>query len=203
MENGSIRCFISKLKEQPDFSNQELSVKVAKWLRELALGLQDLHLKDIVHGDLRTDNVLLDEHEQAHLTDFGLAVFAQETSEQQGSRRGGNNRWMAPEQLAPGLFNTGSESTRPTPASDIYSFGCLIIELFTNQAPFEGQIGPWQVSQKVVEGERPKRPQFHGGQLMSDALWAIVSRCWEHEPSSRPRAGELVSAVLAACPGYV
>ncbi len=73
------------------------------------------------------ENVLLDDDEKAHLTDFGLAVFEKETSKQQGSQRGDNDRWMAPELLAPELFNT--ESFRPTPSSDVYSFGCLMIEV--------------------------------------------------------------------------
>lgn len=114
---------------------------------EIALGLEYLHSEGVVHGDLRgvstffeltvssqltnpvylQPNVLIDGNQGARLSDFGLAVFAEGASNNYGSTRGGNYRWLAPE-----IISAQREeflSCRPTYASDIYSFSCLCVEV--------------------------------------------------------------------------
>ena len=56
-------------------------------------------------------------------------MFAHETSQRLGSLRGGagNEQWLAPELLVPSLF--GTEPSRPTFASDLYSYGCVVVEV--------------------------------------------------------------------------
>ncbi|KAJ7247562.1 kinase-like domain-containing protein, partial [Mycena rebaudengoi] len=94
---------------------------------EISEGLAFLHAQNIVHGDLRGSNILVDDTGHACLTDFGLAVLSDTTPAAQTSDRGGCVRWMAPELLEP--RTCGLERYARTTASDIYAFGCACLEV--------------------------------------------------------------------------
>ncbi|KAJ7490138.1 kinase-like domain-containing protein [Mycena galericulata] len=98
---------------------------VGKLLFEVAQGLQYLHSHNVVHGDLRGANILINEDWSACLADFGLSVFANATTSTHTSTRAGSMYWMAPELIDPERF--GCRYAR-TPASDVYAFGCVCLE---------------------------------------------------------------------------
>ncbi|KAJ7235848.1 kinase-like domain-containing protein [Mycena rebaudengoi] len=100
---------------------------VDKFLSEIAQGLQYLHSQNIVHGDLRGANILITDEWAACLADFGLTHLSDATTAAT-SNRAGSIRWMAPELIDPGHF--GLNFVR-TPASDIYAFGCVCVEVRT------------------------------------------------------------------------
>lgn len=119
-------------------SNSHLFVSKAA---EIAAGLAYLHKENVVHGDLHgvchicvyvqslisirffQRNILIDEQEHARLIDFGLSNFA-DSSTESGCSRYGATKWMAPELLCPSQF--GLSRVRHTPASDIYSYSCVL-----------------------------------------------------------------------------
>ena len=72
-------------------------------------------------------NILVDDSWTVHLSDFGLAVFAEGGSKGFGSVRGGNPHWLPPEAIDPESY--GLDSARPTYPGDIYSFACVCIEV--------------------------------------------------------------------------
>ncbi|KAF7340968.1 Kinase-like protein [Mycena sanguinolenta] len=152
---------------------------VDKLLYEIAQGLQYLHSQDIVHGDLRGANILINEDWSACLADFGLSIFSDATS-LMTTNRGGSTYWMAPELLDPDRF--GMKFAR-TPASDVYAFGCVCLELYTGLNPFSGMTDAVAML-KVINGERPPRPS--SSPAMSDILWNHVSTYWAQEPTTRP-----------------
>ncbi|KAJ7748023.1 kinase-like domain-containing protein [Mycena metata] len=96
---------------------------VDKLLFEIAQGLQYLHSRNIVHGDLRGANILISETWTACLADFGLSALADTTSTLHSTKRSGSLYWMAPELIDPGRF--GCEFLR-TPASDVIRY-CSIV----------------------------------------------------------------------------
>ncbi|KAJ7260878.1 kinase-like domain-containing protein [Mycena haematopus] len=100
---------------------------VNKLLYEIAKGLEYLHSRNIVHGDLRGANILIKEDWSACLTDFGLSIFSDATSTM-STNRGGSLHWMAPELLDPDRFEINFART---PATDVYAFGCVCVELYT------------------------------------------------------------------------
>ncbi|THU85549.1 hypothetical protein K435DRAFT_386447 [Dendrothele bispora CBS 962.96] len=100
---------------------------VDKRLHEVAQGLAYLHSQNIVHGDLRGANILINDDWQACLTDFGLTVFNDATAVTFTSRREGSVRWMAPELHVPETF--GLDRFRLTSETDIYAFGCVCLEV--------------------------------------------------------------------------
>ncbi|KAJ6480648.1 kinase-like domain-containing protein [Mycena vulgaris] len=186
MERGTILLYLNENGRQD----------VNRLLSEVAQGVQYLHSQNIVHGDLRGNNILITSELTACVGDFGLSSFSdnsEDSTQQGGSTRSdrpesesstqqeGSSRWMAPELISPERY--GISFTR-TPASDIYAFGCLCLELFTGRPPFSTIANDGFVVMKVVDGVRPDRPSEQPA--MSDALWDLVNTCWAHDPASRP-----------------
>ncbi|KAK7438607.1 hypothetical protein VKT23_017941 [Stygiomarasmius scandens] len=160
-------------------------------LHEIAQGLAYLHSRNIIHGDLRGANILINDNWQACLTDFGLTVFDDITPVSFTSRREGSARWMAPELFVPESF--GLDRFRLTTKTDVYAFGCVCFELYTGRSPFSEFAHDTAVMLKVVKGERPKRPT--GENEMEDELWDVVDRCWKQEHQERQTAAELVECI--------
>ncbi|KAJ7145877.1 kinase-like domain-containing protein, partial [Mycena epipterygia] len=160
---------------------------------EIAQGLQYLHSRNIVHGDLRGANILINEDWSACLADFELSVFSDALS-MHTSTRAGSLYWMAPELIVPD--RSGCRFTR-TLASDVYAFGCTCIELCTLQPPFSNIPMAWEcaVIQRVLEGKRPERPTAEP--LMTDRFWQCITSYWGQDPATRPSVEVIVSDMLS------
>ncbi|KAJ6475700.1 kinase-like domain-containing protein [Mycena vitilis] len=155
-------------------------------LYEIAVGLQYLHSQDIVHGDLRGANILLDDQGHARLVDFGLAVFAD--GPLAPTNRGGSVRWMAPELLNP--ESCGFSTFRRTFASDIYAFACVCLELYTGKPPFS-EIYEGAVMLKVIAGVRPQVPS-----VVPAWCQQLITKCWCHCPFERVGTGTIIETIV-------
>lgn len=164
-------------------------------------------------------NVLIDDDGHAQLTDFGLAVFTDETI---SSNRNGSLAWMAPELHEPDLF--GLDQFKRTKSSDMYAFGCLFIEVcpiliycislhnscseqcYTGKPPIYGKeardrFATMLMLKHIVEGKRPRRPSPPAGRAMSNEIWDIVQRCWRQQPSERPDMDDIVDELASIVVG--
>ncbi|KAK7680331.1 hypothetical protein QCA50_016571 [Cerrena zonata] len=153
------------------------------WLLEIGKGLQYLHEEQLVHGDLRGANILIDEDLHVRLADFGVAVLADASSSSGiSTRSGGAARWCPPEVLKgePSSFE-----------SDIYAFGCVCIELYTLDLPFP-ELNDAQVVAKILKGFRPKRPSPETGIQLY--IWSLARRCWTVK-SSRPDIANVIDSL--------
>ncbi|KAJ7607137.1 kinase-like domain-containing protein, partial [Mycena polygramma] len=179
MRNGTLLDFVTSRND--NLSNKQ----VDQLLFQTAQGLAFLHSKNIVHGDLRGNNVLIDDAEHARLADFGLAIVTDATLGTTSTTHRGSLRWMAPE-----LHDYELEFKR-TEASDVYAFACLCIEIYTGAQPFWWIPHDMAVVLRVLDEKRPPRPSSSGppdgAREMSDGLWATVRTCWAHRPWDRPR----------------
>ena len=92
-------------------------------------------------------------------------------------------RWMSPELLA--LVQSGLENSRPTEQSDCYALGMVIYEVLSGQVPF-GLSNCHAVMRKVIEGERPQRPEEVAGAWFTDGIWRMLNRCWAAQSEGRP-----------------
>lgn len=157
-------------------------------LRDIAAGVQYLHASEVVHGDLSGNNVLINGQGKACLTDFGLSTASggfQGTS-YFGAGRHGAIRWVAPEIIV----GVGQHSTF---ASDIYSFGSIMLQVLSGEVPWSEVAIEHVIVQKLTDGQVPRRPS-----IVSRTHWAFIRKCWSPSPrnatrpSSRPSAPEIV-----------
>ncbi len=139
---------VVKVWEQSEFENQpyiSLEYISGKTLREvfedldlrqkidiacqMAKGLEAAHSRNIIHSDLKPENIKITDKQQLKILDFGLAKTITADSVDLDGNIEGTLHYMSPEQL------TGEQLT---PLSDIFSYGIVVFELFTGQRPFDG-----------------------------------------------------------------
>lgn len=126
-------------------------------------------------------NILIDNKGHARLADFGLITLLPDQSV--SSYTGGVGfQWMSPELLDPEAF--GLSTGQPTTRSDCYSFGMVVYEVLSGHAPFTSD-SMGKVVQKVLNGERPDRPEGEQRERFPDRIWRMLERCWQHEPEDR------------------
>jgi len=141
----------------------------------------------VVHGDLTGANVLVTDEGNACLCDFGLSalMIAFHGTSFYTSTVGGNARWAAPE-----IYRvTDDEVTRSVSVqTDVYSFGCIMLEIFSGQVPYHYLIREVQVLLELQNGNKPNRPTSG---YISDTLWEIINACWADKPTDRPNVEEV------------
>jgi serine/threonine protein kinase len=147
-----------------------LPPEVMEWARQIAMGMQFLHSKKIIHRDLKSANILVTHKDSLKISDFG-------TSRRIGDRSTpmtmiGTVAWMAPEMI------------RGEPCSekvDIWSYGVLVWELLTRQRPYDN-FDQSAIIYGVGSGalNLPIPASCPGG------LKYLMQICWSPKPTSRP-----------------
>ncbi|MES2217099.1 MAG: protein kinase [Pseudomonadota bacterium] len=156
-----------------------------KILCDMARGLAFLHAEDILHRDLKSLNVLLDEHMRAKLSDFGLAKIKTEMRTTSSNEKSvGTIAWMAPE-----LFQRKATCTKK---SDIYSLGFTFWEVASRKIPFAEAANPAVIPTWIERGEREEIPLDCPPKLAS-----LIKRCWEQDAKKRPSAEEVVQSLTS------
>ncbi|KZT57402.1 kinase-like protein, partial [Calocera cornea HHB12733] len=164
----------------------------AHLIRGVADGLIYLHDKGVVHGDIKGANILVASDGHPVLADFGLSVIDSQNTQGQTTSQtfAGSARWMAPERLVPDEYGLSGRTSR-TPASDVYSFGLTIYEIYSGRVPFYG-LGNIEASMAAVGGKRPPHPGDDATRRgLTPRLWTYITRCWEAQPASRPGLADL------------
>ncbi|KAL1541498.1 Serine/threonine-protein kinase ht1 [Salvia divinorum] len=152
---------------------------VLRFALDIAHGMQYLHARGILHRDLKSENLLLDEDMCVKVADFGISCL--ET--QCGSAKGftGTYRWMAPEMI---------KEKHHTKKVDVYSFGIVMWELLTALVPFDGMT-PEQAAFAVCQkNARPPLPS-----TCPTAFSRLIRHCWSSNPDKRPHFDEIVSTL--------
>eukprot|EP00002_Diphylleia_rotans_P000457 TRINITY_DN1023_c0_g1_i11.p1 TRINITY_DN1023_c0_g1~~TRINITY_DN1023_c0_g1_i11.p1 ORF type:complete len:2307 (+),score=387.96 TRINITY_DN1023_c0_g1_i11:43-6963(+) len=155
-------------------TNLELPLRVS-FLTDAAKGLQYLHLSSppILHRDLKSPNLLLDEKMNVKISDFGLTGI--QAKRGKGEEPPGTLLWMAPEVIL-GLDYTDK--------SDIYSFGIIMWEVLTRMDPYEGEEIAESVALRVAENNL--RPEIPSDDSIPQELISLMSLCWDQEQEKRP-----------------
>eukprot|EP00268_Persea_americana_P051698 TRINITY_DN572_c0_g1_i10.p1 TRINITY_DN572_c0_g1~~TRINITY_DN572_c0_g1_i10.p1 ORF type:complete len:1152 (-),score=298.76 TRINITY_DN572_c0_g1_i10:854-4309(-) len=175
MVNGSLKQFLQK-KDRTIDRRKRLIIAM-----DAAFGMEYLHGKDIVHFDLKCENLLVnmrDPHRPVcKIGDLGLSKVKQHTLVSGGVR--GTLPWMAPELLS-------GKTTMVTEKIDVFSFGIVMWELLTGEEPY-GDMHCASIIGGIVNNTlRPQVPTW------CDPEWrSLMERCWSSEPSERPSFSEI------------
>ncbi|KAJ7718711.1 kinase-like domain-containing protein [Mycena metata] len=183
MANGNIMQYLSN--ESPNI------VRRLSLILDVAHGLQYLHEKNVVHGDLKAINVLVTPSGRACICDFGLASIVNEITLHLHSTpraQRGTARYYAPE-----LFQGNG---KPSLASDVYAFASVCTEILSGQVPFHESRNDVVVMFKIVHGEHPTRPPSCSGTTQLDTLWELLQDCWSGV-DLRPTAAQIVEHLLS------
>jgi serine/threonine-protein kinase len=152
----------------------------AEVVRQVAAALDAAHRADVLHRDLKPDNVYLvpdpavPSGERAKVLDFGLAKIGTSRHTRLGSVFG-TPLYMSPEQCR----SSASTDAR----SDIYALGCILFELLAGRAPFEGAI--YQVIQRHLHEAAPRVASLVPA--VPPALDGLVAAMLEKDPALRPQ----------------
>jgi serine/threonine-protein kinase len=156
------------------------------------------HASGVVHADVKSDNVIVDDEDRVTLIDFGLArVDGVGVSDELVTECGvvsGTPEYMAPE-LALG--------DKPTKASDLYAVGVILYELLTGAPLFEGRDASAIIDCHLDEIVRPpslRRPE----RAIPTALDRVVLRALAKRPQARFKdAAEFARALAGAIAGHI
>ena len=149
-----------------------------KLIHDVAAGLAYLHEKDVIHQDIKPDNILVDTEGNYLITDFGISTRARSTLRKSvigGNTSGGTTAYMGPERF--------SRQPAPTKASDIWSFGAMAFELLEGVTPF-GEIGGG------MQKGGAEIPFINAP--VSDALKYTIFKMLSKETWDRPTAATLI-----------
>ncbi|XP_007936671.2 mitogen-activated protein kinase kinase kinase 21 [Orycteropus afer afer] len=170
---------------------------LVNWAVQIARGMHYLHEEAIVpilHRDLKSSNILLLEkiehdddicNKTLKITDFGLAREWHRTTKMSAA---GTYAWMAPEVIKSSLFSKGS---------DIWSYGVLLWELLTGEAPYRGIDGL-----AVAYGVAVNKLTLPIPSMCPEPFAKLMKECWEQDPHIRPSFA-LILEQLTAIEGAV
>ncbi|XP_055965985.1 receptor-interacting serine/threonine-protein kinase 2 isoform X2 [Sorex fumeus] len=184
MPNGSLNELLHRKTEYPDVP-WPLRFRI---LHEIALGVNYLHNMNppLLHHDLKTQNILLDNEFHVKIADFGLSKWRMMSLSQSKSSKsapeGGTIIYMPPENYEPG------QKSRASVKHDIYSYAVITWEVLSRKQPFEGVINPLQIMYSVSKGHRP---DINEENLPFDIphralMISLIESGWAQNPDERP-----------------
>ncbi|KAG1723091.1 kinase-like domain-containing protein [Suillus lakei] len=174
MANGTLTDYL-----QREFSRLSETRKF-DILNQVVAALKHLHDDDIAHGSLTSDDVFLDGSGRVYLAHFGRLskVLARGQILMSGSAKTFELRYIAPELLAP-IVDGGAP--RSTKAGDIYSFGCLMIQVLLGKIPYWWIGDAGEVLPERVKGVQPFRMK-----QTNEMLLTFGQQCLSVESKARP-----------------
>ncbi|KAL4890487.1 kinase-like domain-containing protein [Aspergillus ambiguus] len=171
---------------------------IKNFVRQILTGLSYLHSRDIIHRDIKGANILVDNKGGIKISDFGISKRV-EASTVLGARASGSGAghlhrpslqgsvyWMAPEVV---------RQTAHTKKADIWSLGCLVVEMFIGAHPFPDCSQLQAIFAIGSNQARPPAPEH----ASKDAV-AFLDMTFQVDYEQRPSADELLKCQFLAAP---
>jgi len=149
---------------------------------DVATGLSWLQPHNIVHRDLKLDNLLVSEDWTIKITDFGLSIELEGGAS--WDRFGGNIKYSAPEILKV-KYSRDNKKYAYSEKTDVYSFGLIWWQILTKGDPFVPRPDKFKskegLASYILEGNRPPLITW-----WPQGLKTTISNCWSASPTNRP-----------------
>ncbi|KAH9495667.1 Serine/threonine-protein kinase 26 [Bulinus truncatus] len=171
MKGGSLTNYI---KNQPGSKLSEATSK--RFTLQILRGVEYLHDNDIIHRDIKGDNVLLEDADNIRITDFGLSKVLQGATNPRSNV--GTFCFRAPETFLEEDYDE---------KADIWSVGCTVIQMTTGRIPFDS-LKFNDINKMLLE--KKKRPDYDIADCSSD-LKGFWGQCFNFDPDKRPDAYDL------------
>ncbi|HLR07881.1 MAG TPA: Stk1 family PASTA domain-containing Ser/Thr kinase [Bacillota bacterium] len=114
-------------------------------MKQITSAINHAHANNIIHRDIKPQNILINTYGQVKVTDFGIAIALSATTLTQTNSILGSVHYLSPEQARGGMA---------TKKSDVYSLGIVLFELLTGRLPFSGH-SPVSIALKHLQSETP------------------------------------------------
>lgn len=166
-QHGNLFKFLHEKHKRESISDD----KRIRWALGIAKGVNYLHSFNppILHRDLKSLNILLDQNYHIKIADFGWARLREEHM----TKKRGTYQWMAPEVIDKGSYNE---------KADVYSFGIVLWELYVQKYPYEN-IHKNDVAKNVVNNPDFRPPITD---IIPSNVAELIKKCWDHDESKRP-----------------
>lgn len=180
MKHGSLVQYLKNL-------GPHSPVNLLKMIYEVAMGMAYLHRKDVLHGDLKAANVLVDDEVSCVISDFGQSEMKTEVWRVSGKAPPhGTLRWQAPELMAGG-------NDKFLAPMDVYAFAMCCVEILN-----KGNL-PWPLldddAVRSIVLRSHGRPDIPGDYPWKKDIAQIIKLCWSQQPASRPKFSRVVGAL--------
>lgn len=142
-------------------------------MNQISSAIAHAHANNIVHRDIKPQNILINHFGQAKVTDFGIAIALSATALTQTNSILGSVHYLSPEQARGGMA---------TKKSDIYSLGIVLFEMLTGRLPFSGQ-SPVSIALKHLQNDTPSVRRFN--QDIPQSVENIVLKATAKDPFHR------------------
>jgi len=159
-----------------------LSVSTAvHYAKEICEGLEEAHRWNVIHRDLKPQNIMVDPTGTVRIMDFGIARSIQPTGQTDQGVAVGTPEYMSPEQ---------AEGQKIDQRTDIYALGIVLYEMVTGKVPFEGETTLSILRKHEIEQPRPPGEL---NPLVPERLNRLILKCLEKSRERRyQNAGEIL-----------
>lgn len=179
-KNGELDQVIEKQRKQT--GKKFLQPQILKWLAQCALGLGLMHSKNIMHRDLKPQNIFLSENNDCKLGDFGISKEVS-TQEKKAKTLCGTPYYMAPEMYLMDAY---------TYAVDIWALGCTFYQCMTLERPFREE--QFEGDAKLEEKIKKHEPTPALSTMYSESLRKLVLSMISKRPEDRPTIIEIITS---------
>lgn len=161
---------------------------------QLLEGLGYLHESQVVHRDIKPENILLDHNGVIKYVDFGAAkVIANQgktiVMDNTSGRPKQQSMTGTPMYMSPEVIKGGQHRGARLGAVDIWSLGCVVMEMATGARPWASLDNEWAIMYNIAQGNTPQMPTRD---QLSELGLDFLRRCFERDPAKRVSAAELL-----------